>query len=437
MSDVQPGSKTIGTTADIVARLRAVIPGAWFPLTAPDASVSATPVLDGLLEGVGWAWSYCYALMSFVIEQARIATASGSFLDMICADFFGLTIQRKSGEADDTFRNRLRANLLLPRATRGALTMTIAALVDETPIIIEPRNGVDTGGYGSYSVPNAGGGGGYGTSALALGSANMPFQFLLSVSSQPTRTARESQATFIDATGALQIAERHVVRPSYSGGSSSGSLAEARGFNLIKDSIGWTSWTQSSENAVGRWAIDPAGADALWAGAPTLRINVYSGGQVVGPSVTASATGDQATASLWLFLPTSHSFQSLGLEICNVTAPASVVTGSADLTLGGKWQRLTATTPAVTDSSRNISMTLVGVSTALMNEPVVTQCWQLETGSIATSYIPSSQQVGIREADNLIAVSSATAMTVDQRSLNEAIGRVIPAGSIAWTTIPG
>lgn len=437
MSDIRSESAVVGTSADMIGRLRAVLPATWFPVTAPNSSASVTPVLDGLLAGLAWGWSYCYALISFVVQQARIETASGSFLDMICADFFGVSIQRKSSETDEAFRGRIRANLLLPRATREALTGTIVALINDSPGIFEPRNAADTGGYGGGSSSNAGGGGGYSTSAMALGSSNMPFQYLLTVSSEVCRTVRESQASFIDPGGALQIAPRHVVRPLYSGGSPSGILSEPRGFNLIKDSVGWMSWTQSTVEAIGRWAVDFEGVGALWAGKPVLQIRVYSGGQIIGPSVTASTTGDPATGSLWLLLPTGHSFQSLDLEICDVTAPDNVARGSADLALEGRWQRLTATILAVAGPSREISMTLVGVSTELMNLPVLTQCWQLEPGNLATSYIPSNQQIGIREADNLIPASSGVPIPVDPRNLNEAISRVIPAGSIAWTTIAG
>ncbi len=437
MSDNQTNSTITGTSADMIGRMRAVIPATWFPVTSPNLSASVTPVLDGLLAGLAWGWSYCYVLMNFAVQQARIKTASGNFLDMICEDFFGVSVQRKSSETDEVFRNRIRANLLLPRATREALTGTIVSLINNSPNIFEPRNAADTGGYGSGSSSNAGGGGGYGTSAVALGSSNMPFQYLLTVPFEACRTVRESQASFIGPNETLQIAPRHVVRPLYSDGLPSGFLSEPRGFNLIKDSVGWTSWTRSSAEAIGRWVVDLEGVGAFWAGKPVLQIRVYSGGQVIGPSVTASTTGDAVTGSLWLLLPIDHSFQSLDLEVRDVTAPGNVVKGSADLALRGRWQRLMATTLAVASSGREISMTLVGVSTELMNLPVLTQCWQLEPGNLATSYIPSNQQIGIREADNLIPAPSGASIPVDPRNLNEAISRVIPAGSIAWTTIAG
>lgn len=148
-----------GNEADMIARMRAVIPGAWFPITATETTVSTTPVLDSLLAGLGCGWSYCYDLAVFVRQQTRLGTASGSFLDMICTDYFGNLIRRKSSEVDDTFRSRITANLLVPRATRQAVIATITSLLNCIPSVFEPRRAADTGGYGGVSSAGAGGGG--------------------------------------------------------------------------------------------------------------------------------------------------------------------------------------------------------------------------------------------------------------------------------------
>ena len=94
MNDSSSTRTEIGSVPDMVSRLRAVIPASWFPITAPSATVSATPILDALLSGIAQAWSFCYALMVFVRQQTRIATATGGFLDMICIDLFGSVLKR-------------------------------------------------------------------------------------------------------------------------------------------------------------------------------------------------------------------------------------------------------------------------------------------------------------------------------------------------------
>ena len=422
----------VGSVADMVSRIRAVMPASWFPLTAPDATASATPILDGLLNGIGQAWSFCYALTTFVRQQTRIVTATGGFLDMICVDLFGSVIKRNTGEADNAFRSRIQANLLLPRATRGALSQTISTLLGETPLIFEPLRASDTGGYGGNSSPGVGGGGGYGSPALALGSALMPFQFLVAVVGATGRTSRESQATYIDANGLMQIAPRHVLRQVFTNGIVTGTVIEARGFNLIKDSIGWTGWSLPPSQQPATWSIDAVGDGALLAAQPVLQMTIMAGGDFIGPAVMLPLVTGPVTASLWVQIPVEIQLQSLDLVLVDETGTYRV---QIDLTMTGSWQRVSVSSLVPNEFTRLMSMQMVGVSSSAMTPPILTQCWQIEPGLTATSYIPSSGQIGIREADGQVVLPVGTGMVIDQDGLNEAIRRVIPAGSTAWTTL--
>ncbi len=432
MSGSGTGGSGTGTCTDMVSRMRAVLPPSWFPLTAPGATTSATPVLDGVLSGIGCGWAYCYALIQFVVQQSRISSATGSFLDMICADFFGTTIKRMAGEADTGFRSRISANLLLPRATRAAVSQAIAALLGGVPILFEPFRSADTGSYGNATVGGAGGGGGYGTAGLRLGSSTLPFQYLVAVSTDGKTTRRESEASFIDAGGAMQIAARHVLRTAYSDGSATGLLIEPRGFNLIKDSVGWSGFQLASATAIARWTVDPSGANGLRSGLPVMQVGVYSGGTITGPSIQVVTTGSAVTASFWLMLPADHTFTSCGLSFSDQSG--AIAYAAATLSVSGTWQRVSVTLPSGTSANRIVTMTLGGQSSSLMDTPLLTQSWQIEPGSVATSYIPSSQQVGVREADDPVTLWTGAAITLDQVALNEAVCRVIPAGSIAWIT---
>jgi hypothetical protein len=199
-----------GDQADMVARLRAVLPASWFP--QPQASgASATPVLDAILNGAGAAGAWLYALIQNAVAQARISTASGVFLDGIAADFFGSNLQRHVAEGDPAFRARIKATLLLPLGTRAGMTQALQILTGRTPRIVEPWNTGDAGGwnegvlaygaagcYGSLLLPaqvfvtayrpdgsgiaqvagyygsgNVTGPGGYGAGAIEYGSAAM------------------------------------------------------------------------------------------------------------------------------------------------------------------------------------------------------------------------------------------------------------------------
>ncbi|MCU4159392.1 hypothetical protein AiwAL_04645 [Acidiphilium sp. AL] len=149
-----------GDAADMRARLKAVLPARWFG--------DATPVLDLLLGGLAALWATLYSLIGLVRAQARIATASGPFLDIAALDYFGTALARRAGETDEAFSTRIRANLLMPRATRAALIGALAELTGRTPVVFEPFNATDTGGYGTNML-------GYNTVG-GYGSLMLPYQ---------------------------------------------------------------------------------------------------------------------------------------------------------------------------------------------------------------------------------------------------------------------
>ena len=153
----------IGDQPDMLSRLKLVLPVRWFG--------DVTPNLDALLNGFANAWSGLYGLLGFVKAQARISSASGIFLDIAGTDYFVSGLPRRAGESDVSYSLRLRANLLCPRATRLAITRALVSLTGRTPVVFEPLNATDTGGYDAgslgYSVA-----GGYGSRAL-------PFQYFV------------------------------------------------------------------------------------------------------------------------------------------------------------------------------------------------------------------------------------------------------------------
>jgi hypothetical protein len=155
----------LGDSSDMAGRMRALLPNGWF---ADDA-----PVLTGLLQGIGTAWSCIYFLIEFAIQQSRISTATGIFLDMISSDFFGSLLPRVDLEPDSLFLQRIKYELLRPRATREALILALQELTGRAPIIFEPRLTSDTGGYTLGGV-------GYNT-AGGWGNISLPFQVFVTV----------------------------------------------------------------------------------------------------------------------------------------------------------------------------------------------------------------------------------------------------------------
>lgn len=129
----------VGEQNDILARIKAVLPIGWFP--------DSTPILDAVLRGSAWGWSWVYGALQYVKSQTRIATASGVWLDVVASDFFGTRITRK-GRTDAAFRNHICREMLRERGTRGAVVAILTDLTGRPPTIFEPARPSDTGGWG-------------------------------------------------------------------------------------------------------------------------------------------------------------------------------------------------------------------------------------------------------------------------------------------------
>lgn len=149
----------IGTAADMAQRLLALLPLRWF--------ADSAPVLTALLAGLADGWAWLHAMLGYVRQQTRLATATDSFLDLISQDFFAATLPRRPGEADVAFRARIQREMFRPRGTRAALMAELTALTGRTPTIFEPARPADTGAWGTAL--------GYGT-AGGWGSLMLPFQ---------------------------------------------------------------------------------------------------------------------------------------------------------------------------------------------------------------------------------------------------------------------
>ncbi|WP_428394127.1 phage head spike fiber domain-containing protein [Lichenicoccus sp.] len=442
MIPVPTDGSPLGTTSDMAARLRATLPTGWFPTSSPAPAATATPVLDGLLSGLGAAWSFCFGLLGVVAQQTRVATASGSFLDIMASDFFGATLARHVGESDTAFRSRISASLLSQRATRKDVIRAVVGLTGLAPLICEPTRAQDCGGYGGKSAPQAGGGLGYGVFGLCYGSTTLPFQFLVNAISSSSFApnsicTRQSSATFLDQSGWLVSAAPFELRPLFQDSIVAGALLEARGFNLITDS---RSWRQFSQPPV------PAGSGATWsvdgvtpgilAGDPVLTVVGIVGSRVVGPSIDVAAAGAAVVGSTWVFVPAGSGLTAVELAMTDLNSQASPVYAAANMSLIGKWQRLSASVQLEEASGRNLRVGLLLSSTSGADPRVSTQCWQVEPGTVATSYIPTSGALGIRAEDGVIgAVAGQVPSPIAVTDIQEAVVSAIPAATIAWMTV--
>ena len=432
----------IGTVADVSTRLRSTLPTGWFPVSPPAPALTATPVLDGLLAGLAQAWSFCYGLLAVVSAQARLATAYDGFLDMMSIDFFGSGLPRRNGETDDSFRDRISVSLISRRGTRQDVIREVAGLTGSPPAVCEPTHAADCGGYGSAGNAGVGGGFGYGVPGLCYGSGSLAFQYLLNVGRQAAFapgliSTRQGPATFVDGNGLIQWAPPRMLRPDYQQGICIGALLEPRGFNLIVDSRFWTGFAQSdaSGDAVTTWLVDPT-TSGLFGNDPVMRVSTVAGSRVPGPSIDVAAGGSTACGSVWILLAPGSSLTDVELVVTDLNHPDGGVQAAADMTRSGQWQRLSASLQTQAAAGRNFRIGLLLSCPDHTEATLMTQCWQVEPGLVATSYIPTSGTLGLRAQDDVVSADpTVTAPDFMVSDVLDVVASTIPAATIAWTAV--
>lgn len=165
----------IGDQADITHRLRLTLPTRWF--------ADVAPILDGILSGLAAGWTGFYQLIQFVIQQSRLHTASGQFLDLASKDFLSNDFTRRLQEDDSSYRSRLLVALQRLQATSPAV-IAAAAAAGYTLTVFEAAQPSSTG---AYNVPA----GLAWNTVGAWGSLQMPLESLLVA--QPGANAYESE----------------------------------------------------------------------------------------------------------------------------------------------------------------------------------------------------------------------------------------------------
>ncbi len=430
---------SVGSVADMSARLRSTLPTGWFPVSPPAPAPTATPVLDGLLAGLAQAWSFCYGLLAAVGAQTRLATAHGGFLDMISVDFFGSDLPRRNGEADDSFRNRIGISLISRRGTRQDVIREVSALTGSPPAVCEPTHAADCGGYGGAGNPGVGGGFGYGYPGLCYGSASLGFQYLLNVGHQAAFapgwvSTRQGPATFVDGNGLIQWAPPRVLRPDYRQAACVGALLEPRGFNLILDSRFWTGFAQSGA-ADATWLADPAIA-GLFGSDLVMKVSTGPGSGMLGPSIDVAVGGSIVCGSAWILFESGSGVTDLKLVMTDLSDPGNAIHAAADVTKPGQWQRLSASLQTQAAAGRNFRIGLLVSCASGPQSSLITQCWQVEPGLVATSYIPTSGTLGIRAQDDIVSVAPAVpAPAYAPSDVLDVVASTIPAATIAWTAV--
>jgi hypothetical protein len=213
----------IGDTQDMLARIKSVLPARWFSDT--------TPILDALLTGLASAWSRLFTLLLYVRSQSRIATANGIFLDIASADYLGGTLPRRIGELDAAYSNRIQKNLLAPKATRASIVQVLSNLTGRSPIIFEPLNASDTGGYNTNLGYNIAGG---------YGSMMLPYEFFLTAY-RPNATPISNASGYNYGPGGYNSEPMFYIESAeLTGGVSDAEIYAAIANTLPTNSVAWT-----------------------------------------------------------------------------------------------------------------------------------------------------------------------------------------------------
>jgi len=144
---------TTGTPADILSRVKKLVPKGWFKWVAP--------YRDAIIGGLSDSASWNYGLIIYARAQTRLATA------------YGIWLLIRNNAQDDAFRRIIRATILQERVTRAGMINAVTTLTSNAPAIFEPWNTFDTGAYtGLPGTPRYGsmgynvGQGGYGNMLL-------------------------------------------------------------------------------------------------------------------------------------------------------------------------------------------------------------------------------------------------------------------------------
>jgi hypothetical protein len=146
-----------GDTNDLKQRVIRVLPRRWWQFMAP--------IRDAVIGGLASQAAFSYSQIQYAIQQARIKSSTGPFLDIISQDFFGGNLPRATGETDANFLQQILANLFAPKQTRAAIIEAVEALTGGSATVVEPWNPRDWGGYG-IGVNGYGIGLGYGSLRL-------------------------------------------------------------------------------------------------------------------------------------------------------------------------------------------------------------------------------------------------------------------------------
>lgn len=121
---------------DFLQRMLSVVPISWFNFDYP--------LLISILSAYAAVYAQMMQQIIYLKKQMRISTADMPFLILMMNDFLGGRLPPRYKESANTYRARLKANILRLRNSVAAYISVIFDLTGRIPIVLEGFNAGDT-----------------------------------------------------------------------------------------------------------------------------------------------------------------------------------------------------------------------------------------------------------------------------------------------------
>ncbi len=183
-----------GDTTYFANLLMEHLPRGWFDPEGKVINALATAMADPSAQN--------FALIKYVSQQARLDSSTDIWLDILADDWLGKNrFRRRKDETDESYRLRIKDEILRARNTRAAMEAALKDLTGYDAEIFEPNRIRDTGCYGDGNASETNSHGFYfNTGDGGWGAKDRPFEFFVTAT-RPLGSGFKNLAGWADHNG--------------------------------------------------------------------------------------------------------------------------------------------------------------------------------------------------------------------------------------------